>query len=108
MNKHRREPRALGPCPICGREMIDDGVSVNEHHLVPKSRGGRETTHLHTICHAKLHSRWTEKELAQHYSAIEAIVADAEMAHFIAWVRKKHPQYVDRTRRSSRKGIRQA
>ena len=80
MSKHRREPRSLGPCPVCGREMIEDGASVNEHHLVPRSRGGKETTHLHRICHAKLHSRWTERELAERYSSIEAILADEEIA----------------------------
>jgi len=108
MSKHRREPRSLGPCPMCGREMIEDGASVNEHHLVPRSRGGKETTHLHRICHAKLHSRWTERELAERYSSIEAILADEEIARFVARVRKKHPQYYDRTRRSSSQGLRQA
>ncbi|MFO0206100.1 MAG: HNH endonuclease [Betaproteobacteria bacterium] len=108
MSKHRREPRSLGPCPMCGREMIEDGASVNEHHLVPRSRGGKETTPLHRICHAKLHSRWTERELAERYSSIEAILADEEIARFVAWVRKKHPQYYDRTRSSASKGLRQA
>lgn len=39
-----------GKCPICGREMYDDGKAVNRHHFVPKSRGGKEQFFVHTIC----------------------------------------------------------
>lgn len=31
---------SLGPCPLCGRPMIA-GPSVDRHHWVPKSEGGR-------------------------------------------------------------------
>ena len=38
----RTEPAALGPCPVCGRPLIE-GPSVDRHHLVPRSQGGRDT-----------------------------------------------------------------
>jgi hypothetical protein len=29
------------------------GPSINEHHLIPKSKKGKDTVTLHTICHSK-------------------------------------------------------
>lgn len=71
------------------------GPSVDEHHWVPKSEGGRETAFLHRICHRALHARFSERELAHGYAAPEAIRNDPAMARFIAWVRKRPAEYVD-------------
>src|SRR3712207_9128982 len=79
------------PCPICGRPLVD-GPSVNRHHLVPRAEGGRETVRLHRICHRKLHSLWTERELARAFAGFEAIRAHPEMQAFIRWVRRKPPE----------------
>lgn len=84
----------LGPCPICGRSMIA-GPSVDEHHWVPKSEGGRETAWLHRVCHRTLHARFSERELARDYSTPEAVRADPAVARFIRWVRKRPPEYTD-------------
>lgn len=84
----------IGLCPICGRVMIA-GPSVDEHHWVPKSEGGRETAFVHRICHRTLHARFSERELARSYATPEAIRADPAMAKFIRWVRKRPPEYLD-------------
>lgn len=84
----------LGLCPICGRPMIA-GPSVDEHHWVPKSEGGRETAFLHRICHRALHARFSERELAQAYSTPDAIRCDPAMDKFIRWVRKRPVEYMD-------------
>ena len=68
----------LGPCPVCGREMIA-GPSVDRHHWQPKSRGGREAQPLHLICHRKLHSLFTEKELSTTYDTPEAVRQHPQM-----------------------------
>jgi hypothetical protein len=57
----------LGRCPICGRVMLS-GDSVDRHHWQPKSRGGSEAEYLHRICHRKLHSLFTAKELAENFA----------------------------------------
>lgn len=85
---------ALGPCPLCGREMIA-GPSVDEHHWVPRSKGGRQSSHLHKVCHRALHARFSERELAGAFSTPEAVRADPEMARFIRWVRGRPPEYLD-------------
>lgn len=90
---------ALGPCPICGRPMLA-GPSVDRHHFVPKSRGGRETGHVHRICHRKIHSLWTERELEQAWSDPETIRTHPAMRTFLAWLADKHPEFYVRTRDS--------
>ena len=86
----------LGECPICGRPMLP-GASVDRHHFVPRSEGGRETSWVHRICHRKLHSLFTERELARLYATPEAVRAHPEMQRFIRWVGRKHPEFWVRT-----------
>jgi hypothetical protein len=82
-------------CLICGRELVP-GKSVNEHHLVPKTYKGRETITIHIICHTKIHSVFSEKELNDYYHTPERLREHPEMAKFIKWVRKKEPEFRDR------------
>lgn len=84
----------LGPCPLCGRSMIE-GPSLNRHHLVPRTFGGKEAVWMHRICHGKIHSVLTERELYAHYHTIERLLAHEEIDKFVRWVRRKDPEYVD-------------
>lgn len=97
----------LGPCPLCGRTMFED--SSDRHHLVPRCRGGVETTHLHRVCHSKLHHTFTEKQLEEEFSTIEALLEHVEVKKFIGWVRNRDPRFCggnedthDRRRRRKR------
>lgn len=85
-------------CPICRRPLPDDSSVVDEHHLIPKSKGGKEKIRLHRICHNKLHSLWTEKELALNYNTIERIIVNTDMRKFIKWVRNKSPHFLVRSK----------
>jgi hypothetical protein len=85
----------LGPCPVCGREMIA-GPSVDRHHWQPKSWGGREAQPLHLICHRKLHTLFSEKELATTFDTPEAVRQHPQMQIFIQWVRRRPPEFIDR------------
>lgn len=91
----------LGPCPICGRLMVA-GPSVDRHHWQPKAAGGREAQYLHLICHRKLHSLFTEKELVQKYATPEAVRQHPQMQDFIRWVRRRPPQFIDRHKKPRR------
>jgi len=84
-------------CPLCGRPLLD-GPSVNEHHLVPRTYRGRSTVRMHRICHNKIHSVFTERELAQYYHTVERLLENEEIRKFVEWVRKKDPDYYDRHR----------
>lgn len=100
-------PKPLGPCPLCGREMID-GPSVNERHWVPKSEGGGPASPMHKVCHRFIHELFGEAELARSYATPEALRAHPDVATFIAWVRKKPPEFIDwpKSPRNPRKGRR--
>jgi hypothetical protein len=90
----------IGNCPICGREMIKD-VFVDQHHLIPKCKNGKYTEKitLHRICHTKIHSLWTEAELAAYYHTIDRIVEDSEMLKFIKWVKRRPCDFYVKTKR---------
>jgi 5-methylcytosine-specific restriction endonuclease McrA len=87
-------------CPMCERVIPDD--QKDEHHLVPKSRGGRETQFLHRICHRQIHALLTEAELEKRYSTINALLEHPEVQKFVAWVKKKPPGFYDGSKRSNR------
>lgn len=72
-----------------------DGPSVDRHHWVPKSEGGRETDAIHLVCHRMVHRVFGERELATAYADPAAVRDHPEIARFVAWVRKQPPEYVD-------------
>lgn len=74
------------------------GKSVNEHHLIPKTYKGTTTITIHVICHTKIHSIFSEKELNNFYNTPERIRSHPEMEKFIAWVAKKDPEFRDRNK----------
>lgn len=87
-------------CPICDRPIPPD--QRDEHHLVPRLKGGRVVQALHRICHRQIHALFSEAELARHYATPEALRTHPEMARFIAWVQKKPDGFLDGARRSTR------
>lgn len=88
-------------CPLCGRTLAHP---YNRHHLMPLSKGGRGTTTilLHKICHDKIHAVFTEMELKRHYHTIERLQEKEEIRSFIQWVKKKEPEYYDKSVRKKR------
>lgn len=92
----------IGPCPLCGRDMIA-GKSVNEHHLLPKSLKGRETVTIHVVCHTKIHSVFTERELFAYYHTPERLREHPEIQKFLKWISKKPPEYRTRNRATNEK-----
>lgn len=49
MIDYRKQYEFKGLCPICDREMFNDGKSINRHHFIPKSRGGKDQFFTHQI-----------------------------------------------------------
>lgn len=87
-------------CSLCGR--IVEPSQLDLHHLVPKSRGGRDTVPLHRICHRQIHALLTEKELERDYPSIEKLLTHPDVVRFVAWVRRKPDGFRERTRKSQR------
>lgn len=85
-------------CPFCNREL--GTVRIEEHHLIPKSKKGKDVVSIHGICHRFIHSAFSEKELAQYYHTIERLHEREEVQKFIAWVKNKEPGFYVSTKDS--------
>ena len=85
-------------CPLCGRDIPSQERS--SHHLTPVVKGGRKGPQaiLHRICHSKIHSMLSERELADSYDTIEKLKAHDDIGKFIKWVKKKPSDYCDSNR----------
>lgn len=94
---HKTPVNSLGPCPICGRQMIE-GPSVNRHHWVPRSKGGLDASHIHVICHRMLHRTFSENELATDYTDPVIIRDHPTIDGFVRWVRRKPAEFIDRAK----------
>lgn len=87
-------------CPLCGRPIPP--AQRDAHHLVPKSKGGRQTAWMHRICHRQIHAVLTENELARQYATVEALLAHPALQVFVAWVQTKPADFFVSTRKSAR------
>lgn len=89
------------PCPLCGRPL--PASERSPHHLVPKMFKGRETVDLHRICHRKIHSLWSERELKNRFHDIDLIRQQPEIRRFIQWLDSKPPEFYERTEDANQK-----
>lgn len=87
-------------CPLCDR--VIPPSQRDAHHLVPKSKGGRHTEYMHRICHRQIHALFTETELAKQLNSVEALLAHPGIQRFVAWVKTKPEDLMERTRKSQR------
>lgn len=87
-------------CPLCERKI--PASQRDAHHLIPKSKGGRHTEYLHRICHRQIHALFTESELAKQFNSVEALLAHPDMAVFVAWIKNKPDDFMERTSKSHR------
>ncbi|KPL67103.1 HNH endonuclease [Erythrobacter sp. SG61-1L] len=84
-------------CWLCARPL---GSAVQWHHTVPKAKGGRDTVPVHPICHRAIHANFTNAQLRRMGSDRAALLANAEVAKFVAWVAAKPPDFYAPTRKS--------
>lgn len=94
---------AIAPnCPLCDRPLVA-GPSVDEHHLLPKSQGGKSKSPIHRICHRKIHATFSERELAKDFSSWSSLRLHPEIAAFIVWIANKPLTFYDNSRRPARR-----
>lgn len=89
-------------CLICKREI--DGNS-SKHHLVPVLKGGNRsgTVILHRICHDKIHSLFTEQQLAIQYNTIDKLLESEDVKKFVKWVENKPSSFYDGSKKNNKK-----
>jgi hypothetical protein len=90
-------------CPLCERDIVPG--SADKHHLIPKLKGGKNgpTVNLHTVCHKKIHSTFSENELARIYNTIDKLLCHPDIQNFVKWVKNKPLDFVDSSRLSNRR-----
>lgn len=91
------------PCPLCQRP----NYHPTDHHLVPKSLGGKETKTVCRDCHKAVHSLFTNKQLASVYNTAKELFAHEGFRKMIAFLRKQDPrvkQTFVRSRETRRRG----
>ncbi|GAB3249612.1 HNH endonuclease family protein [Chitinimonas naiadis] len=89
-------------CLLCGRTLLP-GPTVDQHHLMPRSHGGRLTIPLHKICHQTIHAVFSERELADYYHTIPRLLTHPDIARFVRWVSKRPDGFYDRPRHTQQR-----
>ena len=89
-------------CPICERP----NYHPSDHHMVPRSRGGKATETICCDCHRAIHAHFSNKELEEEYHTPEALLTHEGFAKQIAFISKQDPAGRCRTKRKkdNRKG----
>lgn len=86
------------PCPLCERP----NFHPSDHHLVPKSRGGKVTETICTDCHRAIHATFTNQELERNYHTPESLLDHPDLGRLIKFISKQDPGGRVRTERSRR------
>lgn len=94
----------IGVCSICDRGMVA-GISADEHHWIPQAKGGKKgpKSLIHRMCHSKIHSLWSETELARKFNTPEIIRAAPEMQEFLTFIKSKRPDFYMPTKMHNRR-----
>ncbi|AKT38449.1 uncharacterized protein CMC5_025950 [Chondromyces crocatus] len=95
-------PEQPEPCPLCQRP----NHHPSDHHLVPKSRGGRVTETLCADCHRGIHATFTNKELESTYNTAEALLSHEGFRKMVEFIAKQDPGGKVRMRVTKARGTR--
>jgi hypothetical protein len=82
-------------CVFCLRD-----VPTRQHHIVPKSKGGRITRPTCEDCETFIHRTLTHKQLRDHFPTVESIQNYEPYQRFLAWLLKQQPTARFRTARN--------
>ncbi len=74
-------------CPICERP----NYRPSDHHMVPRSRGGKSTETICCDCHRAIHSSFSNKELEETFHTVEALLTNETFAKMIKFISKQDP-----------------
>lgn len=83
-------------CPICERP----NHFPSDHHMIPKSRGGKTTETICQDCHKSIHAHFTNKELEETYHTPAALLSHEGFAKQVAFLQKQDPARRTTTKKS--------
>lgn len=62
---------------------------MEKHHLIPKSKGGKETIPVCIDCGNQLHKLFTLKQMKDKYHTVDILLSDERVQTWIKWIIKK-------------------
>jgi hypothetical protein len=80
-------------CTLCQRDTPT--AFVEEHHLIPKSKGGKKKDTILVCCDCGniVHKLFTLNELRDEFYTVESLLANERMQKWIKWVRKRPDKF---------------
>ena len=81
----KEQANAPDPCPLCGRP----NYRPSDHHLVPKSRGGKVTETICRDCHDAIHATFDNRQLEKEYATVDALLSHDGLAKMIRFIAKQ-------------------
>ena len=84
-------------CVLCEREVPE----LTDHHVVPKSRGGKELVSICKDCHRQLHALYDNKMLEEVLNTVEAILAEEKFKKYAKWVKRRPFGAVHKAKRAN-------
>jgi glutaredoxin-related protein len=85
-------------CEFCGVN-----TNIRQHHLIPKSKGGKVTAATCGQCESYIHNTWSHNELRDIYHSVDIILANEGFQKFLKWRRKQSPITLFKTTRANRR-----
>jgi len=77
-------------CPLCRRDV----EYSNDHHFVPRAKGGKEKTTICIPCHNTIHDLFTNNELSNVYNTPAALKDQPRFQKYLKWIRNKPPEFL--------------
>ncbi len=74
-------------CPICERP----NYRPSDHHMVPRSKGGKSTETICCDCHRAIHACFTNKELEETFHTVETLLTNEPFAKMVKFISKQDP-----------------
>lgn len=74
-------------CPLCNRVVPEE--YWEKHHLIPKSKGGKNTVHVCVSCGDMVHKLIPLNLLKTQYNTVEKLLQNPDVQNWVKWVQKK-------------------
>jgi hypothetical protein len=89
----------LAVCPLCNRP----SHFTSDHHLIPKCRGGKpqDTVLICQDCHDCIHALFSNKQLEEEFSSVEALLSNERFAGAVKFIAKQDPTRRMKTKRAN-------
>lgn len=77
------------PAEVTACEFCEVVTYTRGHHVIPKSKGGKDVVQTCETCESYIHKTWSHNQLRDTYNTVEAILADEGFQKFLKWRRKQ-------------------